>query len=60
LTDDDRAIATAATELISRYGEDARVIAVMKSAEAAAINDLEQSDFWVAVCDACEAAGTRH
>lgn len=56
----DQAVTRAAADLLSRYGEDAGVIAMMKSAEAAADSDLELSDFWLEVGAACEAPLPRH
>lgn len=56
----DQAVTRAAADLLSRYGQDAGVIAMIKSAEAGADNDLELSDFWLEVGAACEAPLPRH
>jgi hypothetical protein len=48
-------VAQGALELQTRYGDDAPVIAMMKSAEAAAGGDLETSDFWLSVAATCDA-----
>lgn len=45
----DPAIYAAASALISQYGDDAEVIAILRAAEAAAIDDKEALAHWDAV-----------
>jgi CobQ-like glutamine amidotransferase family enzyme len=52
-------IAHAARLLMSQYGDDGAIIAVMRAAEAAALGDLHLADHWESVSVAIETAETR-
>ena len=53
------AITHAARLLMTQYGDDGAIIAVMRAAEAAAAGDAELADHWEGVSVAIENADTR-
>lgn len=48
------ALITASQALLTQYGDDAAIIAMMRAAEEAAKGDLEASDFWASVAETLE------
>lgn len=53
----DGSVLAAASALIAQYGEDAEIIAVLRAAEAAAIDDAEALAHWDGVVAALSDSG---
>jgi hypothetical protein len=55
----DPALVAAAGALFKQYGEDAAVVATLRSAEDAAAGRLADSDYWLSLALILEAMGDR-